>query len=30
LHAAAVDFMGRFGAPDIIIANAGVSAGTLD
>ena len=29
LHAAAVDFMGRFGAPDIIIANAGVSAGTL-
>ena len=29
LHAAAVDFMARFGAPDIIIANAGVSAGTL-
>jgi len=29
LHAAAVDFVGRFGAPDIIIANAGVSAGTL-
>ena len=29
LHAAAVDFMSRFGAPDIIIANAGVSAGTL-
>ena len=29
LHAAAVDFIGRFGAPDIIIANAGVSAGTL-
>jgi len=29
LHAAAIDFIGRFGAPDIIIANAGVSAGTL-
>jgi len=29
LHAAAVDFVARFGAPDIIIANAGVSAGTL-
>ena len=29
LHAAAVDFISRFGAPDIIIANAGVSAGTL-
>ena len=29
LHAAAVDFIRRFGAPDIIIANAGVSAGTL-
>jgi len=29
LHAAALDFIGRFGAPDIIIANAGVSAGTL-
>ena len=29
LHAAATDFIARFGAPDIIIANAGVSAGTL-
>lgn len=29
LHAAAIDFIARFGAPDIIIANAGVSAGTL-
>ncbi len=29
LHAAAADFMARFGAPDIVIANAGVSAGTL-
>lgn len=29
LHEAAVDFMARFGAPDIVIANAGVSAGTL-
>jgi len=29
LHGAATDFIGRFGAPDIIIANAGVSAGTL-
>jgi len=29
LHAAAVDFMARFGAPHIVIANAGVSAGTL-
>jgi len=29
LHTAAADFLGRFGAPDIIIANAGVSAGTL-
>ena len=29
LHAAAVDFIARFGAPDIVIANAGVSAGTL-
>jgi NAD(P)-dependent dehydrogenase (short-subunit alcohol dehydrogenase family) len=29
LHAAAGDFLARFGAPDIIIANAGVSAGTL-
>ena len=28
-HAAATDFVARFGAPDIIIANAGVSAGTL-
>ena len=29
LHAAATDFIARFGSPDIIIANAGVSAGTL-
>lgn len=29
LHAAATDFLQRFGAPDIVIANAGVSAGTL-
>jgi NAD(P)-dependent dehydrogenase (short-subunit alcohol dehydrogenase family) len=29
LHAAATDFIARYGAPDIIIANAGVSAGTL-
>jgi NAD(P)-dependent dehydrogenase (short-subunit alcohol dehydrogenase family) len=29
LHAAATDFLSCFGAPDIIIANAGVSAGTL-
>ena len=29
LHAAAVDFSGRFGPPDIVIANAGVSVGTL-
>jgi hypothetical protein len=29
LHAAAADFTARFGAPDIVIANAGVSAGTL-
>lgn len=29
LHAAATNFIARFGAPDIIIANAGVSAGTL-
>lgn len=29
LHAAAVDFMARFGPPDIVIASAGVSAGTL-
>jgi len=29
LHAAAIDFISRFGAPDIVIANAGVSAGTL-
>lgn len=29
LHQAAGDFLARFGAPDIIIANAGVSAGTL-
>jgi len=29
VHAAAIDFVGRFGAPDIIIASAGVSAGTL-
>ena len=29
LHVAAVDFISRFGVPDIIIANAGVSAGTL-
>jgi len=29
LHAAAMDFVGRFGAPDIIVASAGVSAGTL-
>lgn len=29
LHAAALDFVARFGAPDIIVANAGVSAGTL-
>ena len=29
LAAAAADFIARFGAPDIVIANAGVSAGTL-
>lgn len=29
LHAAAHDFIARFGAPDIVVANAGVSAGTL-
>ena len=29
LHTAAIDFMARFGAPDIVIASAGVSAGTL-
>jgi short-subunit dehydrogenase len=29
LAAAAADFIGRFGAPDIVIANAGVSRGTL-
>jgi NAD(P)-dependent dehydrogenase (short-subunit alcohol dehydrogenase family) len=29
LVAAANDFVGRFGAPDLVIANAGVSAGTL-
>ena len=29
LHAAAAEFTARFGAPDIVIANAGVSAGTL-
>ena len=29
LHDAAGDFIARFGAPDVVIANAGVSAGTL-
>jgi len=29
LHAAAADFVARFGAPDIVIASAGVSAGSL-
>jgi short-subunit dehydrogenase len=29
LQHAALDFMQRFGAPDIVIANAGVSSGTL-
>jgi len=29
LRTAAEDFTGRFGAPDIVIANAGVSVGTL-
>jgi len=29
VHTAARDFMQRFGAPDIVIANAGVSIGTL-
>ncbi|HET9701535.1 MAG TPA: SDR family oxidoreductase [Burkholderiales bacterium] len=29
LRAAAADFISRFGAPDIVIANAGVSGGTL-
>ncbi len=29
LEAAARDFVGRFGAPDLVIANAGVSGGTL-
>lgn len=29
LAAAAEDFIARFGAPDIVIANAGISAGTL-
>jgi NAD(P)-dependent dehydrogenase (short-subunit alcohol dehydrogenase family) len=28
LDAAARDFVGRFGAPDLVIANAGISAGT--
>ena len=28
LAAAAEDFIGRFGAPDLVIANAGISAGT--
>lgn len=29
LAAAAEDFIGRFGAPDVVIANAGISVGTL-
>ena len=29
LHAAAADFRQRFGLPDVVIANAGVSVGTL-
>lgn len=29
LAAAAADFIARFGAPDVVIANAGISAGTL-
>ena len=29
LAAAAQDFIARFGAPDLVIANAGISAGTL-
>jgi short-subunit dehydrogenase len=29
LRQAAADFMGKYGAPDIVIANAGVSRGTL-
>ncbi len=29
VQAAATDFIARFGAPDIVVANAGVSAGTL-
>jgi hypothetical protein len=29
LHDAAADFVARFGAPDVVIANAGISAGTL-
>lgn len=29
LQAAAADFLGRFGCPDVVIANAGVSVGTL-
>jgi NADP-dependent 3-hydroxy acid dehydrogenase YdfG len=29
LHAAAADFLGRFGGVDVVIGNAGVSAGTL-
>jgi NADP-dependent 3-hydroxy acid dehydrogenase YdfG len=29
LKAAAEDFIGRHGAPDLVIANAGVSSGTL-
>lgn len=28
LEAAAQDFIGRFGAPDLVVANAGISAGT--
>ena len=29
LHAAAHDFVGRFGAPDVVVANAGVNGPTL-
>jgi NADP-dependent 3-hydroxy acid dehydrogenase YdfG len=29
LRQAAADFMGKYGTPDIVIANAGVSRGTL-
>lgn len=29
LHAAAEDFCARFGVPDVVIANAGISAGTV-